>query len=82
MDLIIHLVVGAVIGWLAGVVMKTEGQTGLVGNILIGLVGAALGHFLAPMIGVGATNQLGSILVSVGGAAVLIVILKALKVLK
>ena len=57
-------------------------HTGLIGNIIIGLVGAALGHFVAPMIGVEATNQIGSILVSVGGAALLIVILRGLKILK
>ena len=82
MQILIDLVVGAIIGWLAGTLMKTEGQMGLIGNIIIGLVGAALGHFLAPMIGIGPTSTVGSILVSVGGAVVLIIALRALKILK
>lgn len=82
MQILIDLLVGAIIGWLAGTLMKTEGQMGLIGNIIIGLVGAALGHFLAPMIGLGPTNTIGSILVAVGGAVVLIIALRALRILK
>lgn len=43
MGIIIWLVVGAIIGWLASVFMRTDNQLGIILNILIGIVGALLG---------------------------------------
>ena len=82
MDWIITLVIGGVIGWLASLVMKTDAQMGLLGNIVIGIIGSALGFWLAGALGLGATSKLGGYLVAVAGAAVLIGLLKALGVLK
>jgi uncharacterized membrane protein YeaQ/YmgE (transglycosylase-associated protein family) len=82
MEIVWALLVGAVIGWVAGILMKTEGQQGLLMNIVIGIVGSILGHFLAPKLGIGATSDLGRIAVSLGGAVLLIVILRALRVLR
>ena len=58
MNLIIWLVVGGVIGWLASILMKTDGQQGLFLNVIVGIVGAMLaGWFIAPMLGTGTINQ-------------------------
>jgi uncharacterized membrane protein YeaQ/YmgE (transglycosylase-associated protein family) len=81
MDLIITLIVGGVIGWLASIVMKTNAQMGLLANIIVGIVGSLLGYFLAGTLGV-ASAGVGRWVIGVLGAIVLIGILKALKVLK
>lgn len=58
MNIIIWLVVGGLIGWLASVMMRTDGQQGIILNVVVGIVGAALGGWLlAPMFGVGTINQ-------------------------
>ena len=44
MNLIISLIIGGIIGWLASIVMKTNAQMGIIANVLVGIVGAALGH--------------------------------------
>lgn len=52
MNLFIILVVGGVIGWLASIVMHTDGQQGLIMNVIVGIVGAVLaGYLLTPYIG-------------------------------
>lgn len=79
MNLILWLIVGGVIGWLASILMKTNGQQGMVLNVIVGVVGAMLaGWFLSPLVGVGTINQnnfsLPALLVSFVGAAVLLAI--------
>ena len=79
MNLIIWLIVGGVIGWLASLMMRTDGQQGIVLNVVVGIVGAFLaGWFVSPMVGVGTINQnnfsLASLLVSLIGAVVLLAI--------
>ena len=74
MNFIIWLIVGGVIGWLASIVMKTNGQQGIVLSVIVGIVGAMLGGwFISPLIGVGTINQdnfsLPALLVSFLGAA-------------
>ena len=46
MNLIIALIVGGVIGWLASIVMRTDAQQGILLNIVVGIVGSLLGSFL------------------------------------
>ena len=46
MDWIIAILVGALIGWLASLVMKTDAQQGAIANILVGIIGAALGRWI------------------------------------
>ncbi|MBB3691819.1 GlsB/YeaQ/YmgE family stress response membrane protein [Sphingomonas sp. BK580] len=77
MGLIILLVVGGVIGWLASVIMRTDGQQGVFLNVVVGIVGAVLAGFVVtPLIG-GAPITSGvlsiqSVLVSLLGAIVLL----------
>lgn len=82
MNLIITLVIGAVIGWLASMVMKTNDQMGAIANIVVGIVGAWLGAWLGGLIGVAPTSLVGSVLMSIIGASVLIGLLKALNIFK
>ena len=59
MNLIIWLVVGGIIGWLASLVMKTDAQQGMILNVVVGIVGALLGGWLlSPLLGAG-TRQPG-----------------------
>lgn len=52
MNIIIMLVVGGVLGWLASIVMRTDAQQGIFLNVVVGIVGALLAGFLiTPMIG-------------------------------
>lgn len=82
MGLIASLIVGAIVGWLASLVMKTNAQMGAILNIVVGIVGAWLGGVLAGMLGFAATSSLASLIVSIAGACVLIGLLKAVGVLK
>jgi len=82
MQILITIIVGGVIGWLASMLMKTNRQMGILANILVGIVGSALGNLLFGLIGLYAGNPVGQIVVGVTGAVVLILILKRLKVLR
>jgi uncharacterized membrane protein YeaQ/YmgE (transglycosylase-associated protein family) len=77
MGLIVSIVIGGVIGWLASIIMKTNAQMGVLANIVVGIVGSALGHFVAGVLGLGATGALGRGIVSLVGAVLLIAILRA-----
>jgi uncharacterized membrane protein YeaQ/YmgE (transglycosylase-associated protein family) len=84
MNLIIWLIVGGVIGWLASIVMKTDGQQGLILNVVVGIVGAMLaGYVISPMVGIGTINQNNfsapSLLVSFAGAVVLLAVVSLLR---
>ena len=81
MDLIIWLIVGGLIGWLASILMKTDAQMGLVANVIVGIVGAALGGWLAGVLGLGGSRVV-SYVIAVLGAVILIGILRAIGVFK
>lgn len=79
MNLVIWLVVGGVIGWLASLVMRTDAQQGIILNIVVGIIGALLAGFvIAPMFGTGTINSndfsMSGLLVSFVGAVVLLAI--------
>jgi uncharacterized membrane protein YeaQ/YmgE (transglycosylase-associated protein family) len=80
-NLIVTLIIGGVLGWLASIVMKTNAQMGLVANIIVGIVGAWLGGWLAGSLGVSAQG-FGVYVVSVVGAVILIAVLKVLGIFK
>jgi uncharacterized membrane protein YeaQ/YmgE (transglycosylase-associated protein family) len=82
MGLIITIIVGAIVGWLASIVMKTNAQMGSIANILVGVVGAWLGTWLAGLLGIAATNVIVSVVIAIVGACILIALLKAVGVLK
>jgi len=78
MNLIISIIIGGIIGWLASILMKTDAQMGLVANILIGIVGSALGYWLAGVLNIAPEGGVLGFLVGVAGAALLIFILSKL----
>ena len=81
MDLIITLIVGGIIGWLASIIMKTNAQMGLLAKVIVGIVGSRFGYWLAGVLGIAAAGPLRWI-IGVLGAVALIGILKALNVFK
>ena len=79
MNFIIWLVVSGLIGWIASMIMKTDGQQGLMLNVIVGIVGAMLGGwFISPMVGAGTINggslSVPSLGVSLVGAIILLAI--------
>jgi uncharacterized membrane protein YeaQ/YmgE (transglycosylase-associated protein family) len=81
-NIIISIIIGGVIGWLASIIMKTDAQMGLIANILIGIVGSALGYWLAGVLGIAAGNGVVGFLVGIAGAVLLIFILSKLGIFK
>jgi uncharacterized membrane protein YeaQ/YmgE (transglycosylase-associated protein family) len=82
MNFIIWLVVGGIVGWIASMIMRRDAQQGIILNIVVGIVGAFLGGLLiSPLLGVSTINQgnvsVPSILVSLGGAVILLAIVNA-----
>ena len=53
--IIVTLIVGGIIGWLASVVMRTDAQQGIILNVVVGIIGAFLGNILGGLFGMGAT---------------------------
>ena len=79
MQFIWFILTGLVAGWLAGVLMK-GGGFGVIGDIVIGVVGALIGGFLFNALGISmGGGMLGSIIVATIGAVVLIFILRLIK---
>jgi uncharacterized membrane protein YeaQ/YmgE (transglycosylase-associated protein family) len=77
--LIILLIVGAVAGWLAGVIMKGFGF-GLIGNIIVGIVGAAIASWLFPRLGISLGGGiLGAIIAATIGAIILLFVIGLVK---
>ena len=78
MDIIIFLAIGAIAGWLAGTLMK-GGGSGLVSNIIIGIIGAFIGGFVFSLLGISAGGLFGSVITATAGAAILIWIIRLIK---
>jgi uncharacterized membrane protein YeaQ/YmgE (transglycosylase-associated protein family) len=79
MEFLWFILIGLTAGWLAGQLMK-GGGFGLVGDILVGVVGALLGGFLFSMLGLSAGGGLiGSLIVATIGACVLLFLLRLMK---
>ena len=84
MNFLIWIVIGGILGWLASLLMKTDAQQGMILNVVVGVVGALLGGWLlAPLFGTGTINQndfsIGSLLVSLLGAVVLLAVVNLLR---
>lgn len=75
MGLIVSLIIGGLVGWLASIVMKTNAQMGMIANVLIGLVGSSLGFWLAGMLGIAPAGGILRFVIAIAGAALLIFIL-------
>jgi uncharacterized membrane protein YeaQ/YmgE (transglycosylase-associated protein family) len=79
MEFVWFIIVGLVAGWLAGVIMKGGGY-GVVGDIVVGIVGALIGGWLFSTMGVSTGGGLlGAIIVALVGAIILIFLLRLIK---
>ena len=79
MGWVLIIIVGGILGWLASKVMKTDAQQGILLNIVVGIVGAALAGFLiSPLLGIPTINaasfSIGSLVISFLGALILLAI--------
>jgi uncharacterized membrane protein YeaQ/YmgE (transglycosylase-associated protein family) len=83
MGIIILIVVGGILGWLASIVMRTDGQQGILLNVVVGIVGALLGGFLlGPLFNTGSIMDgvtMPSLLVSFLGAVILLAIVNLVR---
>jgi uncharacterized membrane protein YeaQ/YmgE (transglycosylase-associated protein family) len=82
MDLIVSLVIGGIVGWLASILMKADAQMGLIANVLVGVVGSGIGFWLAGKLGLAGGGMIVRLLVGIAGAALLIFLLRALGLFK
>jgi uncharacterized membrane protein YeaQ/YmgE (transglycosylase-associated protein family) len=81
MDILIGSIVGGIGGWLASLVMRTEGQMGILANVIVGIIGTNLGFWLAGPMGVGG-GTIVRWLIAIVGAAILIWLLKLVGLFK
>lgn len=84
MNLIIWLIVGGLIGWIASLIMRTDAQQGMFLNVVVGIIGALIGGWLlSPMLGAGTINQsdfsLGGLIVSLIGAVILLALVNLIR---
>jgi uncharacterized membrane protein YeaQ/YmgE (transglycosylase-associated protein family) len=83
MNLIIYLIFGAIVGYVASRIMRTDSQQGLMLDIVVGIVGAFLaGYFISPLLGVGTINNaitIPTLLVTLLGSVVLLWIVKQVR---
>ena len=76
--IILYLLIGAVAGWLAGLIMKGRGF-GIFGNMIVGIIGGFIGGFLFGVLGFTSTSLIGSLVTALVGAIVLLFIVGLIK---
>lgn len=83
MNLIIYLIAGAIVGYIASRIMKTNSQQGLILDIVVGVIGAFLaGYFISPILKIGTINDaitLPTMLVSLLGSVILLAIVRLIQ---
>lgn len=83
MNIIIYLIAGAIVGYIASRIMRTNSQQGLLLDIVVGVLGAFLaGYFISPLLGVGTINDaitIPTMLVTLVGSVVLLWIVKQVR---
>ena len=77
-EFLVFLLVGAVAGWLSGLITKGSGF-GLAGNVIVGIIGAFLGNLLFGLVGIAAYGLLGHIIFAVAGALLFVYLLRFIK---
>ena len=79
MGIIIWIVFGALVGWVASMLMESSG--GLIWDVVVGIVGAVIGGFVMSLLGAGGVNgfNLYSFVVALVGACILIAIVRAIR---
>lgn len=77
-SLLIFIAIGAVAGWLAGILMK-GGGFGLLMDIVLGIVGAVVGGFVFGLLGISTSGLVGSLITATVGAIVVVVLVRLIK---
>lgn len=80
--MLVSLIIGGIVGWLASIAMKTNAQMGLLANVVVGVVGSVLGFWLAGLLGIAPAGSILRFVVAFGGAALLIFLLQKMGVFK
>ena len=78
MDIILTLVIGILAGWLAGVIMKGGGY-GILGDLILGIVGAYIGAWILDILGLSTYGLIGYLIMSILGAVVLVAFIRVIK---
>lgn len=81
-NILVWIIIGAIAGWLASIVMKTNARQGLLADIVVGIIGGFIGGWLLNLLGIGGEVtglNLGSLLTAFIGAVVLLAILRVLR---
>jgi uncharacterized membrane protein YeaQ/YmgE (transglycosylase-associated protein family) len=78
LNLLYFLLIGLAAGWLAGVIMK-GGGFGLLGDLVVGVIGALVGGFLFDVVGIGLGGLLGSLITATVGAIVLLFLIRFIR---
>jgi uncharacterized membrane protein YeaQ/YmgE (transglycosylase-associated protein family) len=82
MSIVVWIIVGALAGWVASMIMKTDAQMGALANIIVGIIGAFIGGWVVSLFGVApAAGELNipSILTAILGAVILLFVLKMMR---
>ena len=82
MSFIVWIIVGALAGWIASKIMKTDAQMGPIANIVVGIIGAFIGGWVVSLFGVNVADgalHIESILTAILGAVIFLAILKAIR---
>lgn len=74
MNFLLWLVFGGIAGWIASKIMGTDAQQGIFLNVVVGIIGAYIGGFIAQAIGIGSTNLIVSLIIAIVGACILLFI--------
>ena len=81
-DFIAWIIVGALAGWIASMIMKTNASMGALANIVVGILGAFIGGWVLRLFGVNVVEgqlTIGSVLTAVLGAVILLAVVKAVR---
>lgn len=78
-ELIVFLAVGAVAGWLAGLIVKKKRAFDLPINIIVGIIGAVVGRYVFDFLDISIRGLVGSVVSATAGAVLLLFVVKLIK---
>ncbi len=81
MGILLWILFGGIAGWVASLIMHTDGQQGIIINVVVGIIGASLGGYIMQFLGEGGVSgfNLYSFIVAIIGAVVLLALVKLVR---
>ncbi len=73
-NMISSIIIGALCGWIASMIMKTDDQMGAIANIVVGIVGGAIGSWILGIVNINVSGFVGSLIAGILGSVILIYI--------